>query len=131
MSTALETVVGTLFFDLNGTFPNSPLTQTVYTVPAGKYARVYPQEVRVGDGNSTKYNVAIGKVLYFSRSGQNTTDVYRPTNELNAPADLGNGSSAIYAISSRPIVLNEGQTILIGGAVSGITCFIEEFNKVT
>lgn len=90
---------------------------THYTVPAGRRAKVYVQNVTlIGGGDSDSVSFGAGSVT--EAGGGN----------LNFPDGVINSFSAAEAFLSTVILLNAGDTITTAGTAS-VDCVIEEFTN--
>lgn len=125
MATALETLTAVVFInDPLYAWPNDP-TATRYTVPSGKYAKVYIQQLKNQYNNGSISNVEVGEVTWPGPTGDGFYQYYA------SDADLTFSASHI-TMGRGPIILQEGQTIeYIIGAVTSLsfTAVVLEFNS--
>ena len=125
MATALETLTAVVFInDVNYGWPANP-TATRYTVPSGKYAKVYIQQLKNQYNNGPISNVEVGEVSWPTPSGDGFYQYYASDADLTF-------SAANITMGRGPIILQEGQTIeYIIGVVTQLsfTAVVLEFNS--
>ena len=121
MATALETLTAVVF--INDTLINS--SSTKYTVPSGKYAKVYIQKMKLEYDNGQVSTVEVGEVAWPTPTSNGNYQYYASDADLTFDA-------AHISMGRGPIILQEGQTIVYTAGINTLldfTAVIQEFNS--
>ena len=125
MATALETLTAVIFInDNNYGWPTNPST-TRYTVPSGKYAKIYIQQIKLENDNGNTSSVEVGEVIWPTPPSNSNYQYYASSADVSF-------DSAHISMGRGPIILQEGQTIeyVIGSlTLLSFTAVVLEFNS--